>query len=94
MNEWEDLRRSFAKVEGLTDFRPGDRIWWLYLREAVEKVLFRHKLEELSAAHLAVKAFPENLPNERAAWLRVQEAVREAIERHDRSGGTGPQTRT
>lgn len=82
MTEWDDLRRTFERVRDLDDFRAGDRIWWLYLREAVEKVLFAHQLEDLREAHLAVKAFPENLPNERAAWLRLRDAVALELERH------------
>ncbi len=81
MQHGDDLRRTFDRVTGIEAFRPGDRIWWLYLREAVAQVLFHHHLAELRAAHDAVKAFPENLPNEAACWLRLRDAVAAELER-------------
>lgn len=75
MNDLDDLRRKYARVADLRFFDPQDRIWWIYLRAEVEKVVVRHDLPELQAAYDRVKAFPENLPDERARWLELREAV-------------------
>jgi len=83
--EVEDLARVIERISRFPDFRPADRIWWLYLREEVQRWLEKHEDAELRAAHDGVKAFPENLPNERARWLDLRLAVVHLIERYGKS---------
>ena len=86
--EVEGLARAFESIRRFPDFRPADRIWWLYLREAVQQWLERHEDAAIRAAHDGVKAFPENLPDERARWLNLRAAVVEVLECY------GPSLRT
>lgn len=79
MNELDGLRRQYDRLSAFPDFRPEDRIWWIYLRADVEKVVVHKDLPELQAAYDRVKAFPENLPDERARWLDLREQVGRAL---------------
>lgn len=80
MNEsLDELRRTFSRVDGLTDFLPDQRIWWIYMRNAAIEVASRGDFRDLTAACDAVKAFPENVPNERAKWLELRRAVAELL---------------
>lgn len=80
--EVEALARAFESIRRFPDFRPADRIWWLYLREAVQRWLEKHEDPGIRSAHDGVKAFPENLPDERARWLNLRAAVVELLERY------------
>lgn len=73
--ELEAIARTFEKVREKPCFHPGDRIWWLYLREAVQGWLERHEDAGIRAAHDGVKAFPENLPDEGPRWLALRAEV-------------------
>lgn len=75
----EQLRRAFDRVSSFADFQPGERIWWIYLRVAVEHWLERHEDPAIRSAHNGVKAFPENLPDERARWLDLRMAVAQTL---------------
>lgn len=83
--EGEDLARAFEPIRRFPDFHPADRIWWLYLRQGVERWLEKHEDAGIRAAHNSVKAFPENLPDERALWLDLRAAVVQVLERHRQS---------
>lgn len=85
MHELDQLRFAFDRVRSAPDFVPGERIWWIYLRGAVEAVLVRHELEELRAAYNRVKEFPELLPDERARWLDLRAAARKVLEQSGRA---------
>jgi hypothetical protein len=41
MDEMERLRRAFDRVKEFPEFLPDERVHWLELRAAVEKVLER-----------------------------------------------------
>jgi hypothetical protein len=71
----EDLRRTWSRVEPMDDFRPGDRIWWIYLRNAAIEAASRNNLPGLQDVCDQLKAFPENLPNERGRWLALRDEV-------------------
>lgn len=76
MDNFDALRRQYDRLQSFPDFRPQDRIWWIYLRAEVEQVVSRRRdLPELQAAYDRVKAFPENLPNERRCWHELRQAV-------------------
>ncbi len=77
----EALARTFERVRDMPDFRPGDRIWWLYLREAVQHWLERNEDPAIRAAHDSLKAFPENLRDERTRWLTLRDQVQALLER-------------
>lgn len=79
MDELERLRREYERVAYFPCFDSSQRIWWFYLREAVEKVVVRHDLPELQAAYDRVKAFPENLPDEAARWIELRAAVARSL---------------
>lgn len=79
--EVEGLARAFECIRRFPDFRPADRIWWLYLREAVQQWLEKHEEPAIRSAHDGVKAFPENLPDERRRWLDLRAAVVQVLER-------------
>lgn len=42
MDEFERLRVAFDRVKEFPEFKPHERVLWLELRAAVEKVLERH----------------------------------------------------
>lgn len=42
MDEMERLRIAFDRVKEFPEFLPNERVYWLELRAAVEKVLERH----------------------------------------------------
>ncbi len=42
MDEWERLRAAFDRVKDFPEFKPEERVYWLELRSAVEKLLERH----------------------------------------------------
>jgi len=73
--ELEALARTFERIREIPEFHPGDRIWWLYFREAVQHWLERHEHAGIRAAHDGVKAFPENLLDESARWLALRNEV-------------------
>lgn len=75
MEKLEQLQFAFERVSAFTDFRPGERIWWIYLRVAAEQWLESNEDPAIRAAHSAVKAFPEHLPDERDRWLDLRAAV-------------------
>lgn len=78
----DELRRTYSRIEGLTDFRADQRIWWIYLRNAAIELASRSHLPDLQAACDHLKAFPENLPNERARWLALRDAVARLLADH------------
>lgn len=80
MEDWEELRREFDRVSTFPDFDPSQRIWWIYLRAAVEKWLERNEEPGVRAAFDRIKGFPEDLPDERARWLELRDAVGAALE--------------
>lgn len=75
MPDLDELRRTFTRIEAFPDFRPDQRIWWIYVRNAAIEVASRTELPSLQDACDLVKAFPENLPNERARWLALRDEV-------------------
>lgn len=75
MPDLDELHRTFSRVADLPDFRPDQRIWWIYMRNAAIEVGARGQFPDLAAACDEVKAFPENVPNERAKWLELRRAV-------------------
>lgn len=79
--EIEALGRTFERIREIPDFQPGDRIWWLYFREAVQHWLERHEDARIRAAHDGVKAFPENLLDERTRWLALRAEVERLLSR-------------
>ncbi len=80
MDERARLRMTFDRVRDLPDFHPGDRIWWLYFREAVQHWLQKHQHPGIRAAHDGVKAFPENLPDERTRWIALRDQVQALLD--------------
>ncbi|MCM0001106.1 MAG: hypothetical protein NBV68_17165 [Erythrobacter sp.] len=72
---------TLDRVRDLVDFYPGDRIWWLYVREAVQHWLEKHEDPAIRVAHDGVKAFPENLPDERTRWLTLRDQVQALLDR-------------
>lgn len=80
--EVEDLARSFERIRRFTAFHPADRVWWLYLREGVQRWLEKNEDPALCSAHDGVKAFPENLPDEPARWRNLRTAVVDVLERY------------
>jgi len=42
MEEMDRLRQAFDRVKEFPEFLPNERVYWLELRVAVEKVLERH----------------------------------------------------
>lgn len=42
MDDWDRLRAAFDRVKEFPEFKPDERVHWLELRAAVEKVLERH----------------------------------------------------
>jgi hypothetical protein len=82
MTDLDELRRTYSRVEGLLNFYPADRIWWIYMRNAAIEVAMRAHLPELKEACELVKAFPENAPNERARWMTLRQAVARLLERN------------
>jgi ATP-dependent exoDNAse (exonuclease V) beta subunit len=85
MHEWEALRREYDRLNIFTCFDSTQRIWWIYMRNAVEEVVRRHNLPELQAAYDALKAFPESLPDEPVRWLALRAAVADALDHNDRT---------
>lgn len=75
------LGRTFERVKHLATFTPGDRIWWIYLRNAVSTWLEANEDAALRAAFDQVKDFPENLINEQARWLDLRQAVEQVLAR-------------
>ncbi len=75
---------AYDSVRDWPDFVASERIWWLYLREAVEHLSTRHKHPELQEAYTRVKEFPEWLPDERQRWLDLRKAVRRVLEQDPR----------
>ncbi len=63
----------------MADFHPGERIWWIYMRNAAIEVASRYDFPGLQDACDLVKAFPENLPNERGRWLALRDEVARAL---------------
>ncbi len=80
MEELEQLRFAFDRLRAFPDFRPHQRIWWIYLRVAVERWLERNEDVAIRAAHDGIKAFPENLPDERTRWLDLRAAVAHVLQ--------------
>lgn len=79
MDDLEALRRQFDRVCLFTDFHPDGRVWWIYLREAVGKVVVKYDLPELQTVYDRMKEAPENLPDEHVHWLELREAVARAL---------------
>lgn len=75
MDDYESLRREFERVNVLLCFDASQRIWWIYLRAAVERWLERNDDPGVRAAYDRLKAFPENLPHEATRWIELREAV-------------------
>lgn len=75
MEDFDALRREFERVNFFPGFDSSQRIWWIYLRAAVEKWLERNEDPEVRAAYDRLKESPENLPNEAARWMDLREAV-------------------
>lgn len=42
MEDWERLRAAYDRVKEFPEFNPNERVHWLELRAAVEKLLERH----------------------------------------------------
>ncbi len=42
MDEMQQLRAAYDRVKEFPEFLPNERVYWLELRAAVEKVLERH----------------------------------------------------
>lgn len=84
--ETEALRRECERVSRFPGFDSSQRIWWIYLRGAVEHWLVRHEDPDVRAAYDRLKSFPENLPDERACWLDLRQAVQKVLEEY----GPGP----
>jgi len=40
--DWARLRAAFDRLKEFPEFLPNERVYWLELRAAVEKVLERH----------------------------------------------------
>ncbi len=81
VQEIERLRIAFDRIRDLPAFVPADRIWWLYLREAVQHWLEKHEHAGIRIAHDGVKAFPENLPDESQRWLALRSEVERLLKR-------------
>ena len=75
MEDFDALRREFERVNFFPGFDSSQRIWWIYLRAAVEKWLERNEDPEIRASYDRLKEFPENLPNEAARWMDLRDAV-------------------
>jgi len=75
MEDFDALRREFDRVNCFPGFDSSQRIWWIYLRAAVERWLERNEDPDIRAAYDQLKAFPENLPDEAARWMDLREAV-------------------
>jgi hypothetical protein len=84
VDDIERLRMALDRVRDLASFHPADRVWWLYLRAAVEAVLVMHESEGLREAHARVKEFPETLPDEGERWLQLRSAALNALADPDR----------
>jgi hypothetical protein len=84
VDDFDALRREFDRVSHFPGFDSSQRIWWIYLREAVEKVLERHDLPELQAAYNRVKDFPESKRDEAAQWVELRDAVERVMGREER----------
>jgi len=81
----DELHREYDRVKILTCFDSSQRIWWIYLREAVQRWLERNEDAAVRAAFDRVKAFPEDLPDEAARWLQLREAVKRVLAQHERA---------
>jgi len=71
----DELRRTYSRVEGFADFQPGERIWWIYMRNAAIELASRDRLPDLDAALAPLKDLPEKAINERERWLALREVV-------------------
>ncbi|MFO6447881.1 hypothetical protein ACLBKU_12110 [Erythrobacter sp. NE805] len=83
MHDPDDLARQYTRVAAFSRFEPEQRIWWIYLRGAVERWFERRGNEDprLREAYDRVKSFPEHLPDELQAWHQLREAVKEVLSR-------------
>lgn len=84
MDDFDALRRELDRVCHFPGFDSSQRIWWIYLREAVEKVVVRHDLPELQTAYNRVKDFPESKRDEAARWIELRDAAGNVLERGER----------
>jgi hypothetical protein len=84
----EAIERAFDRVRVFPNFRPADRIWWLYLREAEQRWLEPNEHAGIPVAHDGVKAFPENLPDELTRWLALRSEIEHLIRSEIASLGT------
>lgn len=75
MIDLDALRRAHSRVADFTDFHPGERIWWIYMRNAAIEVASRGDFPDLKAICDTMAAFPEHLPNERVRWLELRDEV-------------------
>lgn len=82
MDDHDDLRREFERVNHLPFFDSTQRIWWIYLCGAAERWIEGNEDEAVRVAYDRLKAFPENLPDERKRWLELRAAVAEILERN------------
>lgn len=81
MSDQDNLHRTYARVADFRYFDPGQRIWWIYLRVAVEQWLERNEDPDIRIAYDRLKSFPENLPDERESWLTLRAAVAQLLAR-------------
>lgn len=49
MEDFDALRREYERVNFFPGFDSSQRIWWIYLRAAVEKWLERNEDPEIRA---------------------------------------------
>jgi hypothetical protein len=75
MEDRDELRRTFSRVNDFAAFAPDQRIWWIYLRNAAGTWLESNEDADLRRAFDSVKAFPENLPDEPRRWHELRQAV-------------------
>jgi hypothetical protein len=75
MTDFDALTRAWSRVQGLTGFDPGERIWWIYLRNAALDLTARHSLPALEETCAPLKDMPERVMNEGQHWLALREAV-------------------
>jgi len=78
----DHLHREYDRVRIFTCFDSSQRIWWIYLREAVEDWLERNEDAAVRAAFGRLKTSTEDLPDEGARWLELRNAVKRVIQKH------------
>jgi len=75
----DDLSTELRRVRIFLSFDRTQRIWWLYLREAVERWLLWNDDAVMRAACDRLSSCPEDMPDEGERWLDLRRAVEQML---------------